>query len=105
MLFRSIKRVVGLPGETVEIRQGQVFVNQKRLEEPYILPEYLDSNNYPAFRVPAREYFVMGDHRDSSNDSRMFGAVAREFIYGKAVFAYWPVDHFGSITTVEAGSK
>src|SRR5271154_4796348 len=50
-------------------------------------------------------YFVMGDHRDSSNDSRMFGAVSREFIYGKAVFAYWPVDHFGSITTAEAGSK
>ena len=100
-----IKRVVGLPGETVEIRQGQVFVNEKRLEEPYILPEYLDSNNYPAFRVPAREYFVMGDHRDSSNDSRMFGPVRAEYIYGKAVFAYWPMDHFGSLSGSVYASK
>lgn len=100
-----IKRVVGLPGETVEIRQGQVFVDGKPLEETYILPEYLDSNNYPAFRVPAREYFVMGDHRDSSNDSRMFGPVRAEYIYGKAVFAYWPMDHFGSLSGSVYASK
>jgi signal peptidase I len=100
-----IKRVVGLPGETVEIRQGHVYVDDKRLEEPYILPEYLDSNNYPPFRVPAREYFVMGDHRDSSNDSRMFGPVRAEYIYGKAVFAYWPMDHFGSLSGSVYASK
>jgi signal peptidase I len=100
-----IKRVVGLPGETVEIRQGRVYVNDKSLEEPYILPEYLDSNSYPAFRVPAQEYFVMGDHRDSSNDSRMFGPVRAEYIYGKAVFAYWPMDHFGSLSGSVYASK
>jgi signal peptidase I len=100
-----IKRVVGLPGETVEIRQGRVLVNQKPLDEPYILPAYLDSYNYPAFRVPQHQYFVMGDHRDSSNDSRMFGPVPSEYIYGKAVFAYWPMDHFGSLSDSVYASK
>jgi len=93
-----IKRVVGLPGETVEIRQGRVYVNEKLIEEPYILPAYLDSNSFPPFRIPPRQYFVMGDHRDSSNDSRMFGPVPGEYIYGKAVFAYWPMDHFGTLS-------
>jgi len=100
-----IKRVVGLPGETVEIRQGHVYVNGQSLDEPYILPAYLDSYNYPAFRVPAHQYFVMGDHRDSSNDSRMFGPVPSEYIYGKAVFAYWPMDHFGSLSDSVYASK
>jgi signal peptidase I len=100
-----IKRVVGLPGETVEIRQGRVYVDEKVLEEPYILPAYLDSNNYPPFRVPVREYFVMGDHRDSSNDSRMFGPVRADYIYGKAVFAYWPMDHFGTLSDSVLASK
>ena len=92
-----IKRVVGLPDDMVEIRQGQVYVNNQRLAEPYILPESDDYGTYPATQVPKGEYFVMGDHRTSSNDSRIFGPVPRKFIYGKAVFAYWPVDHFGSI--------
>jgi signal peptidase I len=100
-----IKRVVGLPGETVEIRQGRVCVNGRSLDEPYILPAYLDTNNYPAFRVPQQQYFVMGDHRDSSNDSRMFGPVPAEYIYGKAVFAYWPMDHFGSLSDSVYASK
>ncbi|HYA36644.1 MAG TPA: signal peptidase I, partial [Candidatus Binataceae bacterium] len=59
-------------------------------------------------RISADSYFVMGDHRDSSNDSRVFGPVPRQYVYGKAVFAYWPVDHFGSLSTpstVNAASK
>jgi signal peptidase I len=105
-----IKRVVGLPGEMVEIRAGHVYVNDRELPDQYVPGEYLDGSNYGPHRVPDDSYFVMGDHRDSSNDSRVFGPVPRQFIYGKAVFAYWPVDHFGSLSpsatsTVNAASK
>jgi signal peptidase I len=101
-----IKRVVGLPGDTVEIRSGHVYVNGKRLPEPYLPPEPADSGSFGPTRVPRGEYFVLGDHRTSSNDSRVFGPVARPFIYGKAVFAYWPVDHFGLIpASAEAANQ
>ena len=100
-----IKRVVGLPGETIEVRTGRVYVDRKEWKEPYVPPNYLDDLSYPPVQIPDDSYFVMGDHRDSSNDSRVFGPVSRQNIYGKAVFAYWPVDHFGSLalsSTVEA---
>jgi len=100
-----IKRVVGLPGDTVEIRDGSVYVNGKLLPEPYIPPESADLGSLPSTRIPNGEYFVMGDHRTSSNDSRIFGPVPRKFIYGKAVFAYWPVDHFGSIPVLAEAEK
>ena len=100
-----IKRVVGLPGEAVEIRQGAVYVNGKIVPEPYVPPQYEDLSDFGPVRVPKDNYFVMGDHRISSNDSRVFGPVASRFIYGRAVFAYWPVDHFGSLSTTEANTK
>jgi signal peptidase I len=103
-----IKRVVGLPGETIEIRDGHLYINRDELADQYVPAGYIDSSNYGPRKIPLGEYFVMGDHRDSSNDSRVFGPVSRSFIYGKAVFAYWPVDHFGSLTTpstVSAASK
>ena len=103
-----IKRVVGLPGDTVEIRSGHLYVGGRELMEPYVPANYLDGASYPPLTLPAESYFVMGDHRDSSNDSRVFGPVPRQFIYGKAVFAYWPVDHFGSLTstsTVSASTR
>ncbi len=100
-----IKRVIGLPGETVEIRQGLVYVNGRTLAEPYVPPQYEDMSDFGPIRVPMDSYFVMGDHRISSNDSRVFGPVASRYIYGRAVFAYWPVDHFGSLSTTEANTK
>src|SRR5580692_8835865 len=103
-----IKRVVGLPGEMVEIRKGIVYVNGVALPEPYVPPQYEDLTDYPATVVAEHSYFVMGDHRISSNDSRVFGTVPSHFIYGRAVFAYWPVDHFGSLSatsTTEAKTK
>lgn len=100
-----IKRVIGLPGETVEIRRGVVYVNEKVVPEPYVPPQYEDLSDFGPVRVPKENYFVMGDHRISSNDSRVFGPVANRFIYGRAVFAYWPVDHFGSLSTTEADTK
>jgi signal peptidase I len=100
-----IKRVIGLPGETVEIRRGVVYVNDKIVPEPYVPPMYEDLSDFGPVRVPKDNYFVMGDHRISSNDSRVFGPVANRYIYGRAVFAYWPVDHFGSLSTTEADTK
>jgi signal peptidase I len=100
-----IKRVIALPGETVEIRQGIVYVNGKTLAEPYVPPKYEDMSDYGPVKVPRQMYFVMGDHRISSNDSRIFGPVARRFIYGRAVFAYWPMDHFGTLYSTEAQDK
>jgi signal peptidase I len=100
-----IKRVIALPGETVTIRQGVVTVNGVVVPEPYVPRQYEDVSDYGPTGVPADSYFVMGDHRISSNDSRVFGPVPSQFIYGRAVFAYWPVDHFGSLAMTEAESK
>jgi signal peptidase I len=100
-----IKRVVGLPGETVQIRQGAVYVDGKIVPEPYVPPQYEDVSDFGPKLVPLDSYFVMGDHRISSNDSRVFGAVASRYIYGRAVFAYWPVDHFGSLSATDADTK
>jgi signal peptidase I len=103
-----IKRVVGLPGETVELRAGRLYIDGKESKESYVPAEFLDGSSYGPVLVPPDSYFVMGDHRDSSNDSRVFGPVPARSIYGKAVFAYWPVDHFGSLastSTVSAASK
>lgn len=94
-----IKRVVALPGETIEIRHGQVFINGSPLREEYLKPEDMDLQSFPPLRLPPDQYFVLGDHRRNSNDSRSWGTVRREFIYGKAVFAYWPLDRFGPIST------
>ncbi len=100
-----IKRVVGLPGETVEIRQGRVSVNGRTIPEPYVPSQFADFSDFGPIRVPGDSYFVMGDHRISSNDSRVFGPVANRFIYGRAVFAYWPFEQFGTLSYTNAQEK
>lgn len=92
-----IKRVIGLPGDTVSVQDGYVIVNGKRLDENYVRPEYRDDRTYAQVVVPSNEYFVLGDHRNSSNDSRAWGFVPRENIYGKAVFVFWPLNRVGTI--------
>src|SRR5205085_6143784 len=101
-----IKRVIALPGESVEIRQGLVYVDGQQIKESYVPPQYEDLSDYGPVRVPPSMFFVMGDHCISSNDFRVFGPVPSRFIYGRAVFAYWPVEHFGSLSaTAEAQEK
>ena len=95
-----IKRVIGLPGDRVRIQSGQVFVNGSRLNEDYVPEENRDYSSWRDGReqiVPPGHYFVLGDHRNSSSDSRMWGYVPRENIYGKAVFVYWPIDKMGRV--------
>ena len=92
-----IKRVIGVPGDTVSIDAGQVFVNGQSLAEPYVPEDYHDRVSWEEHRVPPDEYFVLGDHRSSSSDSRTWGFVKRDAIYGKAVFVYWPLKSLGRL--------
>jgi signal peptidase I len=85
-----IKRVIGLPGDHIRIDEGTVYINGKALKEPYVPARYRDHRSMAAGVVPPHEYFVMGDHRNISEDSRDFGPVPRSDIYGKASFVYWP---------------
>ena len=90
-----IKRVIGVPGDTVRVQDGAVIVNGRALTEPYVPDEYRDHVSMPPTPVPPDEFFVLGDHRSSSNDSRTWGMVPRRYIYGKAVFVYWPIERLG----------
>lgn len=92
-----IKRVVGLPGEWVSVREGRVYINGQLLSESYLPPGSLDRLSYPPTYVEPDHYYVLGDHRESSNDSRIWGTVKREQIYGKAVFVYWPLGDLGPV--------
>lgn len=87
-----IKRLIGLPGDTVEIRGGAVFVNEHQLKEPYIKspPSY----TLPPFKVPENSYFVLGDNRNNSNDSHNGWTVPRQNLVGKAWVSIWPPDEW-----------
>lgn len=90
-----IKRVIGVPGDRIQILDGTVYVNGEQLLEPYVPEQYRDNASMPLTSVKDGEYFVLGDHRSSSNDSRTWGTVPRRYIYGKAVFVYWPLQRLG----------
>ena len=92
-----IKRVVGLPGDSVEVQAGVVLVNGRPLAEDYVPEQYRDRLSASLLTVPEDQYYVLGDHRSSSNDSRSWGPVHRRFIYGKAVFVYWPLEKMGRL--------
>ncbi|HVY93731.1 MAG TPA: signal peptidase I [Bryobacteraceae bacterium] len=92
-----IKRVVAIPGDRVQIVSGMVYVNGKKLSEPYVLDIYRDHDSLAPEVVPPGKYFVLGDHRNSSSDSRSWGFVARNEIYGKAVLIYWPLAKIGRV--------
>jgi len=92
-----IKRVIGTPGDVIRIDSGQVYVNGAPLTENYVPENYRDNISWESHVVPPGEYFVLGDHRSSSSDSRTWGFVKREAIYGKAVFVYWPLEKMGRL--------
>jgi len=92
-----IKRVIGLPGEKVEIQSGIVLVNGQPLEESYVFSEYFDDKSSDPEIVAPGHYFVLGDHRNSSNDSRTWGTVPAQNIFGEAAFRYWPLSKLGLI--------
>jgi signal peptidase I len=92
-----IKRVIALPGDRLRIDHGTVWLNGQPQSEPYIPDEYRDAKSMPEIVVPEGSYFMMGDHRSISSDSREFGSVERSFIYGKAAFVYWPASDAGTV--------
>lgn len=92
-----IKRVIGVAGDRVRIVDGRVYLNDKLLVEDYVPRAYRDDRSYPEVVIPPDSYFVLGDHRSLSNDSRDIGPVDASYIYGKAVFGYWPMDKMGRL--------
>ena len=92
-----IKRVIGLPGDRLWIAEGQVWLNGQPLRESYVPGVYRDTRSMAEMVVPPDTYFMMGDHRSISSDSREFGPVERPLIYGKAVFIYWPAKDAGAV--------
>jgi signal peptidase I len=96
-----IKRVIGLPGDQVEINQGQVYVNGQPLEESYLK---VKTNYSGTWQVPEGQLFVLGDNRNNSSDSHDWGTVPMDYVVGKAILVYWPPPEWGLIDHVPLAS-
>jgi signal peptidase I len=92
-----IKRVIALPGDRLRIDRGVLWINGQRQSENYVPEEFRDTRSFAETIIPQGSYFMMGDHRSISSDSREFGPVERRLIYGKAVFVYWPTKDAGVV--------
>lgn len=96
-----IKRIIALPGEKILIREGVVYINGHKLDEPYLPEQWVALNSWGSVPngtvVPPNQYFVMGDNRNRSQDSRIFGFITRDRIDGRAWFRIWPLNNLGSI--------
>jgi signal peptidase I len=92
-----VKRVVGLPGDTIAVVDGHVVRNGKRVKEPFASSCSGEECNLNAIKVPGGHYFLMGDNRGNSDDSRFWGPVPRDWIIGKAIATYWPPSHIGGV--------
>ena len=95
-----IKRIVGLPGEIIELRNGGVFINYELIKQPFHTDESSSAKSVPDFPpllIPRGHYFVLGDNRAVSRDSRRFGSIPQKYIFGRAFFRYWPFERFGKI--------
>jgi signal peptidase I len=92
-----IKRVIAVPGDELRIDDGRTYINGRLLPEPYVPKRFHDSRSQDVMVIQPDQYFVMGDHRSISSDSRDVGPVPRDLIYGKAAFVYWPAEDMGVI--------
>jgi signal peptidase I len=88
-----VKRIIAQAGDTVHIRDGHVFVNDRALDDPYVISPFRSHENWGPYLVPAEYFVVMGDHRNRSSDSRHWGPVPRAAIIGKVHARWWPLDH------------
>jgi signal peptidase I len=97
-----IKRVVGLPGEEINVENGKLYINGMQIDEPYLDSEYISSDSMPgSVHVKEHHYFVMGDNRRNSSDSRYWGLVPEKYIYGKAIFRYYPFTPIERVGAIE----
>lgn len=97
-----VKRIIGMPGDTLEVKQGVLYINGEAVEEEYLAEErtvkfHSDSYHFGPIEIPEDQYFVLGDHRDKSNDSRQVGLIDRDLLVGQASYIFWPLDRLGAI--------
>lgn len=105
-----IKRIIGMPGDTVEVKQHHAYIDGKKLDEPYLRPipkvdgiDVGSRGNWGPKTIPKGAYLMLGDHRDNSADGRVFGFVPRDFIVGNAFLVYWPPKRFGTLPEQDPG--